>query len=99
MFDYLGMGYKDSDYTVVVAIVHWPKHIILVLKLTMVELWAPLSSSWPPLLDHLFQLLLGVQPLGKAHKDADCTAMITIMHWRLLAKTHLGGEVASAVLE
>ena len=33
MFDYLGMACKDSDYTVVIAVMH---HTILVLKLTLV---------------------------------------------------------------
>ena len=36
MFDYLRMACKDSDYTVVIAIMHCPHRIILVLKLTLV---------------------------------------------------------------
>jgi len=35
MFDFLGMAYKDSDYTAVIAVVRWPKCIILVLKCTL----------------------------------------------------------------
>ena len=29
MFDYLEMAYKDSDYVIMIALVHWPKHMIL----------------------------------------------------------------------
>ena len=44
MFDYLRMACKDSDYTVVIAIMHCPHHTILVLKLTLVlEIQALLS--------------------------------------------------------
>ena len=38
------MAYKDSDYTVVITIMQWPKRTILVLKLTLVvEIQALLS--------------------------------------------------------
>jgi len=36
MFDYLQMAYKDSDYTILITVMHSPKHIILVLELTLV---------------------------------------------------------------
>ena len=39
-----------------------------------------------------------VELSGKAHEDSDYTAMITIMHWCLHAKTHPGGEVVNAVI-
>jgi len=30
MLDYFAMAYKDSDYTIVIAIVRWFKRVILV---------------------------------------------------------------------
>jgi len=48
---------KGSDYTVVIAVLHWPKRIILVLKLTLVlELWVLFSSHRLPLLQRSLQL-------------------------------------------
>ena len=42
------MAYEDSDYIVVIAIVHWYKRIIIVQKLTLVvELWTLLSPCCP----------------------------------------------------
>jgi len=39
-----GKGYKDSDYTVVIAIMQWHKRIIIAQKPTLVvKLWALLS--------------------------------------------------------
>ena len=35
-FDYFGMAYKDSDYTVVIAMMQLHKIKIIVLKLTLV---------------------------------------------------------------
>jgi len=53
------MANKNSDYTVVIAVVHWPKRITLVLKITLVVvLWALLSSCWLPLLKRLLRLSL-----------------------------------------
>jgi len=44
-----GKGYKDSDYTVVIAIMQWHKRIIIVQKLTLVvKLWALLSPRCLP---------------------------------------------------
>ena len=38
---------QDSDCTIVITIVYWPKRIIIVQKLTsVVEFWALLSSRW-----------------------------------------------------
>ena len=61
------MAYKDSVYTVVIAVIRWPKCIILVLKPTlMLELRVLLSSSHqPPLLEHSLWLSLAVQLSGK----------------------------------
>jgi len=73
------MAYKNSDYTIVIAVVRWPKRIILVLKLTlMLKLWVFLSSCWLPLSKHLLQLLLDS---GMANKDSDYTAMNAVMYW------------------
>ena len=45
MFEYLGLAYRDSDYTAVIAIMPWPECKKLVLKLTLVvEIWALLSA-------------------------------------------------------
>jgi len=51
-------GYKkDSDYTVVIAIMQWHKCIIIVKKLTlMVELWAFLFPRCPLSLERMIQL-------------------------------------------
>ena len=59
---------KDSDYTIVIAIVHWLKRIIILQKLTsVVEFWAVLFSHWTPLLiDHSC--------------DVMCVAMCTLGH-------------------
>ena len=37
MFDHLAMAYKDSDYTIMIAIVCGPKHIILLLLVVVLE--------------------------------------------------------------
>jgi len=51
MFWLAARAYEDSDYTIVIAIVHRLKNIIIVQKLTsMVEIWVLLSSRWSPLL-------------------------------------------------
>ena len=78
------MVYKDSDYTIVIAVMRRPKRTFSVLKLTSVpELWVLRSFHW--------------QLSGKAHKDSDYTAMITIVHQRLCAETHPVSKVVSAV--
>ena len=77
---------------------HWPECKRLVLKLTMVvEIWALLSRHRPPLLECSLRLPVEVQLLGKANKDSDNTTVITVVHWRLHAKTHRAGKVVSAV--
>ena len=44
MFEYLGLAYRNSAYTAVIAIMPWPECKKLVLKLTLVvEMWALLS--------------------------------------------------------
>ena len=90
---------KGSDYTVVISVLHWPKRIILVLKLTLVlELWVLFSSHRLPLLDQSLQLLLALKLSGNAHEGSDYTAMNAVMHWCLGAKTHPAGKVVSAVI-
>ena len=73
ILDYLGMAYKDSDYTIVITIMQCT---ILLLKLTLVvEIQALLSCCRPPLLEHSLQHLLPVQLLQRAHKDSDHTTI------------------------
>jgi len=90
MFDYLEMAYKGSDYTIVTAVMWWPKHT----HLGAGVLW---SFHRLPLLKCSLRLLLAVQPSRKSHEDSDYTGMITIVQWCLHAETHHGGEVISAV--
>jgi len=45
MFGHLGKAYKDSDYTVIIASVHW--HFCMCKSLPS---WWSWSSCWPPLL-------------------------------------------------
>ena len=58
MFDYiyLQMAYKDSAYIIVIAVMQWPKCVILVLKLTLVGLWSSVYRA--------LQVLLVVQLSG-----------------------------------
>jgi len=45
-----GKAYEDSEHTIVIAVVHWVKHIIIVQKLTpVVEIWVLVSFRWSPL--------------------------------------------------
>ena len=75
------MACKDSDYTVVIAIMHCPHRTILVLKLTfVVEIQALLSCRRPPLLERSLRLPVAVPFLGKAHEDSDHTAVIAVVH-------------------
>ena len=92
MFDYLGLACKDSDYTAVIAIKHWPKWWKLVLKLTLVvEIGVILSRRRPPLLERSLRLPVAVSFLGKAHEHSDLTAVIAVVHSRLHAETHRAG--------
>ena len=51
-FQLAGKGYKDFDYTLVIAIMQLLERTIIGLKLTLVvEIKALLSSGRPPLLD------------------------------------------------
>ena len=52
------MACKDSDYTIVIAIMHCPHRTILVLKLTLV---VEILCRRPPLLDHSLRRRLPVQ--------------------------------------
>ena len=86
------MAYKDSDYTVVIAMMQWHKIKIIVLKLTLVvEIWTLLSRRWPPLLERSLRLPVAVPFLGKPHEDSDHTVVIAVVHWRLHAETHRAG--------
>ena len=98
MFD-LAMAYKDSDYTIVIAVICWPKCVFSVLNLTLVlELQVYLSSHRPPLLKRSLPLSLAVQLSGKAHEDSDYTALNAFVDWCLHAETHPGGEVVSTLI-
>jgi len=47
-----GKGYKDSEYTLVIATMQWHKLTIIVQKLILVmESWAILSPRCPPSLE------------------------------------------------
>ena len=77
------MACKDSDYTVVIAIMHCPHRTILVLKLTLVlEIQALLSRhvAVAILLERSLRLPVAVPFLGKAHEDSDHTAVIAVVH-------------------
>ena len=90
MFGYLAMSYKDSDYTVVIALVCWPKRMnFLVLKLTLgcrIMSAFVFPSTAIARAPRFNIILLIVQLSGKAHKDS---AMIAIVHWHLRAKLTL----------
>ena len=79
MFDYLRMACTDSDNILMIAGLHLPKFIILVLKLTLLLEVRVLSISHHlPLLEHLPRLLLAIQLSGKAHGNSDYIAMIAV---------------------
>lgn len=67
----------SSYYTAMITVVHWPKHMILVLKLTLVvEFWALLSSPSPAiLLKCWLWLSLEAQLSGNAYEDSDHTLL------------------------
>jgi len=94
-----GKGYKDSDFTLVIAIMQWHKRIIIVQKLTlMVGLWALLSPRCPPSLVCTIQLSSAVKLSGKAHEDSVHIVVIAVMYWCLRVETHTCGHVVSAVM-
>jgi len=68
---------KDSEYTIMITVMHWPKACKIVLKLT--RWWSYVNLVHGCHCSLL--LLLAVQPLGKAHKDYDYAVVIAIMHW------------------
>ena len=76
------MAHKDSDYTVVIAIMHCPNRTILVLKLTLVVHgdMSTFVSPWTPLLERSLRLPVAVPFLGKAHEDSDYTVVIDRCH-------------------
>ena len=78
------MAYKDSVYTIVIAVMCWPKHTHLGAGM----LW---SFRWLPLRKCSLRLSLAVQLSGKPHEVSDHTAIITIIQWRLHTETHPGG--------
>lgn len=59
-----GNAYTNSDYTIVIAVVHWPNCIISVLEIKVL-----MSSSWLPLLECSFWLSLEVQ-LSRRLRDS-----------------------------
>ena len=82
------MAYKESAYTIVIAIVQWPKRTIFVLKLTLVvEIQALLSRRGR----HCSNALSDFRWQYQAHEDSDHTAVIAVVNWRLHAKTHRAG--------
>ena len=98
MFEYLGLAYRNSDYTAVIAIMPWPECKKLVLKLIFGGGdMSAFVSPWLPLLERSLRLPVAVPFLGKAHEDSDHTAVIAVVYWRLHAKPHRAGEVVSAV--
>ena len=77
MFDYLRMACKDSDYTVVIAIMHCTHRTILVLKLTLVlEIQALLSRRGR----HCSSALSYFRGSTVLRKDSDHTAVIAVVH-------------------
>ena len=87
------MAYKDSDYTVVIAIMQWHKRKIIVSKLTLVvEIQALLSCRRPPLLDRSLRHWLPVQSYEGPTK---ILTVVAIVHWRLHANSHRAGEALS----
>jgi len=84
-----GEAYENSDYSLPIAVhvVNWLKRIIIVQKLTLVELWAVLSPRCPPSLKRTIQLSSVVQLSGKAHKDSVHIVVIAVVHWCLRAAT------------
>ena len=71
------MAYKDSNYTVMIAIMHRHKRPILVLKLTLV---VEIQVFCLPVVRALLRLSLPVQLLRKAHKDSDHTVEIAAVY-------------------
>jgi len=62
-----------------IAVLHLPKFIILVLKLTLVlELQVLSIFHHLPLVKHLPRLLLAIQLSGKAYGNSDYIAMIAV---------------------
>ena len=81
MFDYLRMTCKDSDYTVVIAIMHLssPYNFGGETHLGAGDTSA-FVSPWPPLLERFVRQPVAVLFLGKAHEDSDQTAVIAVVH-------------------
>ena len=81
MFEYLSLAYRNSDYTVVIAIMPGPECKKLVLKLTFGGGdMSAFVSPWLPLLERSLRLPVAVPFLGKAHEDSDHTAVIAVVH-------------------
>ena len=72
MFEYLGLAYRNSDYTAVIAIMPGP-------HLGGGDMSA-FVSPWLPLLERSLRLPVAVPFLGKAHEDSDHTAVIAVVH-------------------
>ena len=80
MFDYLATSHKDSDYTIMITLVCWPKcmnfgpetHLGVGDMSTFVF---PLGA-----IIRAIRISLAIQLSGKAHEDSDYTAMNTVVH-------------------
>lgn len=84
MSDYLAMCYKHSDYTIVIALVCWPKRINFGAE---THLRGGIMSAF----------VVPLTTIARA-PHFHYTAIITIMHWCLRARIHPGGEVVSPVI-
>ena len=95
MLDYLGIVYKDSDYTVTVAIVHWPKHIVWFLKLALVVVhcksFCVLSTAIAQVLTSLFAHSTGLRQ-GQRRCWLHCHGCHCVL---MPTSKHPGGEVVS----
>jgi len=97
MFDYLEMAYKDSDCATVIAVMCWPKCIILVLKTLLSRVLSAFLFRLVTIARVLTSTFIGSTDLRKAHEDSKYTAMITVVDWHLHSEAHSGGKVVSAV--
>jgi len=75
----LGIAYKDSDFTVVITIVCWPKHNSLVLKFTLVvELWELYCFSIDHHCSSVASTFIGITALERPKR------ILTTLPWLLL---------------
>ena len=77
MFEYLGLAYRNSDYTA--GITDLNVKVGAETHLGGGDM-SSFVSPWPPLLQRSLRLLVAVPFLGKAHEDSDHTAVIAVVH-------------------